>query len=265
MAPPEVIQDVTGAPVGFAGPVGLEGLRIIADWEVPGVADGVTGGNAADEHYVGVQYGRDYRAERVADLRNAESGEPCPKCGAGTLTTYDGIEVGNTFMLGTKYSEALGARFLDEAGDEKPCIMGSYGIGITRSAQAAVEANHDADGIIWPFALAPYQILVLPLNMAKPELVAAAEKIYADFSEAGFDVLLDDREERGGVKFKDADLIGIPLQVIVGERGLKKGQVEVKVRKSGERFAVEPAGLVQACRDLAIAEMASPSRESAPA
>jgi prolyl-tRNA synthetase len=253
MAPPERIAEITGAPVGFAGPVGLDGVRIVADYEIAGIADGVTGGNEADMHYTGVQWGRDFEASTLADLRNAEPGEPCPKCGKGHLIKYAGIEVGNTFMLGTKYSEALGAKFLDESGAEKPCIMGSYGIGITRSAQAAVESGHDENGIIWPYSIAPYHVLVLPVNMAKPELVEAAENIYADLSSAGFEVLFDDRNERGGVKFKDADLIGVPIQLIVGERGLAQGEVEVKIRKTGERKNVAPAKLAETCRELAKA------------
>jgi len=251
LATPDVIQGVTGAPVGFAGPVGLKNVRIVADYEIPAIADGVTGGNEIDTHYTGVQWGRDYPEVELADLRNAEAGEPCPRCDGGKLYRYAGIEVGNVFMLGTKYSSALGAKFLDEQGAERPCVMGSYGIGITRSAQAAVESGHDENGIIWPYPIAPYQVLVLPVNMAKPELVAAAEEIYGELVSAGFEVLFDDRNERGGVKFKDADLVGIPIQVVVGERGLAKGEVEVKIRRSGERLNVPPAELVSACRKIA--------------
>jgi prolyl-tRNA synthetase len=251
MAPPETVERVTHASVGFAGPVGLKGVRIVADWEVPAIADGVTGANAADVHYTGVQFGRDYSTPEVQDLRNAEQGETCPRCGAGELEKFTGIEVGNTFMLGTKYSEAMGARFLDEEGKEKPCIMGSYGIGITRTAQSAVEAYHDEAGIVWPYAIAPYHILVLPLNVRKEELMKAATDLYEALQAAGFEVLLDDRDERGGVKFNDADLIGIPLQVIVGDRGLANGLVEVKTRQDGKRKEVLLADLVSYCQTMA--------------
>jgi prolyl-tRNA synthetase len=257
LAAPEVIERLTRAPVGFAGPVGLEGVRILADSEIPAIADGVTGANAADAHFTGVQYGRDYRALQVLDLRNAVAGDSCPRCRRGRLQHFKGIEVGNTFMLGTKYSEALGAVFLDESGKERPCVMGSYGIGITRTAQAAVEAFHDEAGIVWPWTLAPYQILLLPLNMRSVALVDTCERLYSELVEAGFEVLMDDRDERGGVKFKDADLVGIPVQVILGERGLGAGTVEVKLRKSGQRQEVPLPEVCARLRQLAK-ELAAP-------
>jgi prolyl-tRNA synthetase len=251
MAPPEAVDRITGAPVGFAGPVGLKGVRIVADWEIPAVADGVTGANATDQHFTGVQFGRDYITEEIVDLRNAEHGEPCPRCDRGTLEKFTGIEVGNTFMLGTKYSEALGAQFLDEEGKKKPCIMGSYGIGITRTAQSAVEAYHDDAGIVWPYTIAPYQVLVMPLNVRKDDLMKAATDLYEALQGDGFEVLLDDRDERGGVKFNDADLIGIPLQIIVGDRGLAKGVVEVKTRQDGNREEVSLSSIVSYCHTKA--------------
>jgi prolyl-tRNA synthetase len=251
MAAPEVIQQVTGAPVGFAGPVGLSGVRVVADREVAAIVDGVTGANAADAHFVGVSWGRDFSTTDLADLRKAQPGEPCPRCERGKLSAYAGIEVGNTFMLGTKYSLALGAKILDEEGNEKPCIMGSYGIGITRTAQAAVEAGHDDDGIVWPYPIAPYQILLLPLNVQSDAVVKAAEELYTQFTEAGFEVLLDDRDERGGVKFKDADLIGIPIQVVVGDRGLAAGEIEVKVRATGMRHKAPRADVFALCGRIA--------------
>jgi prolyl-tRNA synthetase len=251
LASPDVIQKATGAAVGFAGPVGLSGLRIIADREVPGISSGVTGGNETDMHYVGVAWGRDFATDEVVDIRNAEAGEGCPRCDGGHLQAYSNIEVGNTFMLGTKYSQALGAQIMDEAGVERPCVMGSYGIGITRSAQAAVEAGHDDDGIVWPWPLAPYQVLLLPLNMQSDGVVAAAEELYVELSQEGFEVLLDDRDERGGVKFKDADLVGIPIQVVIGERGLATGEVEVKIRKSGVRHKVARKEVPAVCQRIA--------------
>jgi len=258
LAESAVIERVTGAPVGFAGPVGLSKVRILADFELAGVSDGVTGANRADAHYTGVQYGRDYTAESLLDLRNAVAGDLCTRCRKGRLEQFKGIEVGNTFMLGTKYSAALGAVFLDEAGKERPCVMGSYGIGITRTAQAAVEAFHDEAGILWPWALAPYHIQLLPLNVRNAELVSMAERMYSELQDAGFEVLLDDRDERGGVKFKDADLVGVPVQVILGERGLASGQAEVKVRRSGQRQEVPLSGLTSHLKALA-SELASPA------
>lgn len=251
MATPDRVTRITGASVGFAGPVGLSGVKIIADWEVPAIADGITGGNESDTHYVGVQFDRDYTVDGLFDLRNSEPGDPCPRCGDGTLSSYAGIEVGNTFMLGTRYTEALGVTFLDESGKKQTPIMGSYGIGITRSAQAAVEASHDEHGIIWPYAIAPYQIVILPINVRKPELLKAAESLYDELIGSGFEVLLDDRDERGGVKFKDADLIGIPIQIIVGDRGLTQNEIEIKVRQSGQRLTAPLDGLVAACKEIA--------------
>ena len=251
LATPEVIEKATGAPVGFAGPVGLAGLRVLADRDVPAICDGVTGANEADMHYAGVTWKRDFKADEIADLRKAVAGEGCPRCNGGHLKVYSGIEVGNTFMLGTKYSKALGATIMDEAGVERPCVMGSYGIGITRSAQAAVEAGHDENGIIWPLPLAPFQILLLPLNMQSEGVVRAAEEIYRELEQDRFEVLLDDRDERGGVKFKDADLIGIPIQVVIGERGLAAGELEIKVRKSGVRHKVARSEVTARCRQIA--------------
>lgn len=257
LAGPEVIERVTGAPIGFAGPVGLSGVRILADLELSFVADGVTGANAADTHYTGVQMGRDYKAETL-DLRNAVAGDDCPRCGKGPLQQFKGIEVGNTFMLGTKYSTALGAIFLDESGKERPCVMGSYGIGITRTAQAAVESFHDEAGIVWPWALAPYQILLLPLNVRNAALLETSERMYDELTQAGFEVLLDDRDERGGVKFNDADLVGIPVQVILGERGLAAGKAEVKVRRTGRRQEVPFSELTSHLGQLAQ-ELSAPA------
>lgn len=257
LAGEDLILRVSGAPVGFAGPVGLKAAKVWADLEVPAIAAGVTGANAADLHFVGVQYGRDYTAEKVLDLRNAQDGDPCPRCEEGRLEHFKGIEVGNTFMLGTKYSEALGAVFLDETGQERPCVMGSYGIGITRTAQAAVEASHDEAGIIWPWSIAPYEILILPLNVSKPALMEAAMGLYDSLRAEGFDVLLDDRDERGGVKFKDADLIGVPVQIILGERGMTSGIAEVKVRKTGQRLEIRLAEVLPHLVGLAASLSAS--------
>ncbi|OHB73124.1 MAG: proline--tRNA ligase, partial [Planctomycetes bacterium RBG_13_63_9] len=230
LAEPKVIQKVTGAPVGFAGPVAMaQRIPIWADRDVAHMANSVTGANQDDAHLTGVNLDRDFRVAHFADLRNAVDGDPCPRC-SSRLTMQHAIEAGHVFKLGTKYSEALGAKFLDEKEQQHPIIMGCYGIGINRILAALVETSHDADGIIWPVALAPYEVLLVPLNASDQRAVEAAEQLYHELSDAGLEVLLDDRDARPGVKFKDADLVGIPLRVVLGERGLKQRHVEVKWR-----------------------------------
>ncbi|HXI10053.1 MAG TPA: proline--tRNA ligase [Thermodesulfobacteriota bacterium] len=231
LAGDEAVRKATGAPVGFAGPVGLK-IPVYADYSVKGVSIGVTGANEADTHLVNVSPARDFKAEYL-DVRNAVAGDRCPRC-SGSLVIKRGIEVGHIFKLGTKYSEAMGATFLDESGAEKPMIMGCYGIGVGRTAAASVEQNHDEFGIIWPAPLAPFDCEVVPVNVKDAESLKVAEEIYSTLRASGVDALLDDRDERAGVKFKDADLIGIPLRVTVGERNLKQGLVEIKERRSGE-------------------------------
>ena len=230
LAPPEVIQQVTGAPVGFAGPVGLaQKVPIFADRDVQCVVNGVTGANAADAHLTGVNLGRDFTVDGFADLRNAVDGDPCPRC-SSVVRLHQAIEVGHVFKLGTKYSEALGAKFLDAKEQQQTIIMGCYGIGINRIVAALIETCHDANGIIWPISIAPYEVLLLPLNVAHQPTRQTAEKLYQELSSAGIEVLLDDRDCRAGVKFKDADLIGIPLRVVISERGVKDGKLELKWR-----------------------------------
>ncbi len=230
MASPEVIFKATGAPVGFSGPVGLAAdIRVIADWRVRGMANFVTGANKADRHLVNVNLSRDVGRLELADIAQVRRGDPCHDCGK-PLKSRRGIEVSQIFKLGTKYSEAMGATYLGADGVARPFIMGCYGLGVTRTVAAAIEAFHDESGIIWPMSIAPYHVLVLPVNVSHPETLAAAEEIYDELSRSGIDVLLDDREERPGVKFKDADLIGIPLRVTVGEKGLSQGLVELKER-----------------------------------
>ncbi len=234
LAGAEDVRRITKAPVGFAGPVGLSGVEIIADTEVAALPNFVSGANEGDYHIKNINAGRDFKPSRVADIKVAVEGESCAACGKGKLAASRGIEVGNTFSLGTKYSASLKATFLDEKGEEKPFIMGSYGIGITRTAQAAVEKFHDADGIIWPKTMAPFQVEIIPVKMDDPKQAEVAEKLYQEFSAAGIEPLLDDRNDRAGVKFKDADLIGIPIQIVIGDRGLKEGKLEFKVRKTKE-------------------------------
>jgi len=230
LAEADVIQQLTGAPVGFAGPVGLE-IPIWADHDVAGMANAVVGANEADQHYTGANLGRDFEVpeKQFADLRNAGHGDPAPG-GSGTLELRHAIEVGHVFKLGTKYSEALGAKFLDDQEQQHPIIMGCYGIGVNRILAALIETRHDDKGIVWPLSLAPYEVIVDPLNASQPEIIEAAANLHDALSDAGVDVLLDDRDVRAGVKFKDADLIGIPLRVVIGGRGLKQGNFEVKWR-----------------------------------
>lgn len=239
LASPEIIERVSGAPVGFTGPVGLrEQVKIVADWEAVVVEDAVVGANAADAHLAGANYGVDYSADIIADIRNVVAGDACPRCGA-ELRGARGVEVGHLFKLGTKYSSALGVNYLDEGGVDNPVVMGCYGIGITRTAAAIIEAHHDDDGIIWPMSVAPYQVLVMPLNTSENLQVEVAERIYSELGGYGVEVVIDDRDERPGVKFKDADLIGFPIRVIVGPKHLGDGKVEVSMRSDGGVELVE--------------------------
>jgi len=233
LANEETVLKLTGAPSGFAGPVGLN-LRILADHAVKTMADFVVGANKGDTHLSGVNVGRDFEVAEFADLREAIAGDPCPRC-AGKLEVWRGIEVGHVFKLGTKYSEALGATVQDESGQERTLVMGCYGIGIGRTVASSIEQNNDENGIIWPLPIAPFQVLITMLNPKDEEVSAASEKLYRELVDASIEVLLDDRDERPGSKFKDADLIGIPLRVTVGARGLKEGAFEFQRRAGGER------------------------------
>ncbi len=236
LATEEKIAQATNAPVGFIGPVGLK-LPVYADWSVRDITGGVTGANEADAHLVNVQPGRDFTPV-YADLRNAVENDGCPRC-KGTLSIKRGIEVGHVFKLGTKYSTAMGATFLDEQGKERLMIMGCYGIGIGRTAAASIEQNHDANGIIWPRPLAPFACEIVPVNVKDEGSLRAAEALYDTLNKLGIETLLDDRDERAGVKFKDADLIGIPVRVTFGERNLKQGLVEIKERREKEARLVK--------------------------
>ena len=228
LADEKTIRDVTGAPVGFAGPVVIR-CRVVADHDVPQIVDAVTGANAADRHLTGVNVGRDYMLETSHDLRNAAPGDPCPRS-EGTLEMAHGIEVGHVFKLGTKYTVSLGADFLDEKEQRHPIIMGCYGIGVNRIIAGLAETRHDENGLIWPLSVAPYEVLVIPINVEDQFVCQTAERYYSELRASGVDVLLDDRNARPGVKFKDADLIGIPLRVVIGGKGLQEGKVEVKAR-----------------------------------
>jgi prolyl-tRNA synthetase len=261
LADASTIESVTGAPVGFAGPVGLKDVEIIADYAVMSVKDGVTGANKADAHLTGVVPGRDFKASSVADLRMAGDGDPCPECGMPMEASH-GIEVGHVFQLGTKYSKSLGATFLDQDGREKPYIMGCYGIGLNRIAAAIVESFSDDDGIVWPPSIAPYQVAILPLKVGNEEIMRASESAHDALDEAGIDVILDDRDESPGSKFKDADLIGFPLKVVVGRGYEKNGTLELQVRTDGSQKDVKPENLVEEVRN-ALTEQEHSCRQDA--
>ncbi|HXQ31781.1 MAG TPA: proline--tRNA ligase [Steroidobacteraceae bacterium] len=233
MAAPERIARELGAEIGFLGPVGLQ-CRVYADHSALASADFVCGANERDAHLTGVNWGRDLPEPAAADLRNAVNGDPSPS-GKGTLSVVRGIEVGHVFKLGRKYSEALGATVLDEQGRTVTLLMGCYGIGVTRVIAAAIEQNHDERGIIWPEPLAPFDVALVPINLQKSTRVReASERLYAELTVAGFEVLFDDREARTGVKFADAELYGIPHRIVVGERGLDAGRLEYRHRRATE-------------------------------
>ncbi len=230
LASDEEVERATGAPVGFAGPVGLpEDLRLIADPTVRGLTHFACGANAADAHLTGVDWGRDAEPGEWVDVLLVGAGDPCPRSGSA-LELSRGIEVGHIFKLGRKYSSSMGCNFLDDQGGDLPMTMGCYGLGIGRTVAAAIEQGHDDDGIIWPLPLAPFQVLLITLGAQNEEVVETAEGIYGELQERGVEVLYDDRPERPGVKFNDADLIGIPVRVVIGQRGLAEGKVEVSLR-----------------------------------
>jgi prolyl-tRNA synthetase len=230
------IQRVTGGPEGFSGPVGVTGLPIVADHEVRGLRNLVVGANAPDRHYVNANVGRDFVVERYLDVRLVSEADPCPRCGK-PLRIVRGIEVGHVFKLGTKYSTGMHATYLDAEGTAHPLVMGCYGIGVGRTAAAAVEQHHDADGIIWPMAIAPLQVMIVPVNVHDGPGWATAQRLHDELETAGVEVLLDDRDERAGVKFKDADLIGLPLRLTIG-KALAQGQVELTARRTRRTIMV---------------------------
>ncbi len=228
--------DFTGTPTGYLGPVGLH-LRIVADLEVLKMANFTVGANEKNFHLQNVNRGRDFTVDETADLRMITEKDRCPQCG-GELELTRGIEVGHIFKLGTTYSEALKATFLDDQGQEIPFIMGCYGIGVSRTVASSIEQNHDKDGIIFPLPIAPFQAILLNLSTRDKEITAAAESLYEELTKQGIEVLIDDRDERPGIKFKDADLIGIPFRVMVGKSLTKEGKIEIRDRKSGETISV---------------------------
>ncbi|MGB9802520.1 proline--tRNA ligase, partial [Desulfofundulus sp.] len=244
LADPATVKRVTGAAVGYAGPVGLQDVRLVADDEVMLLVNAVAGANRDDAHLVNVNPGRDFTPRVVADIRVVRAGDPCPKCGA-PLEETRGIEVGQIFKLGDKYSRALGATYLDEHGQSRAIIMGCYGIGVTRTMAAAVEQNHDENGIIWPVSIAPFHVAVIPVNHRDERQVSLAEKVYLELQASGVEVVLDDRAERAGVKFKDADLVGYPLRITVGNQAVQTGELEVRRRAGGETRLVPQEQIVK--------------------
>jgi prolyl-tRNA synthetase len=242
LAEASVVERVTGAPVGFAGPVGLaQPVRVIADREVEFVRDGVVGANAADAHLVHVLPGRDFPHPEYLDLRTAVEGDVSPANPDHKLLTQRGIEVGHVFNLGTRYSDPMKATFNDDDGTVRPIMMGCYGIGVSRTVAAAVEQSHDDGGIVWPITIAPFEVVIMLLNAKDDVQRQAAESLYTELKKAGVDVLLDDRDERPGSKFKDADLIGYPVQVVVG-KGLAEGNLEMSLRRAKGEKKVVPVG-----------------------
>jgi len=257
LASAEVIERVTSAPVGFAGPVGLKGVPIIADYDLHSAADMVTGANEADAHLIHVTLGRDFQVDRLADLRNDVDGDPCPRCSTA-LVQKSGIELGHIFKLGTSYSERMNAAYVGPEGKQHPIVMGCYGIGISRLVAAAVEAYHDDDGIIWPLSIAPFHVIIVVVNSSDQAQAALAEQAHSLLEKAALEPLLDDRALPPGPKFKDADLVGIPLQIIVGKKAAA-GQVEVRRRRvQGSQFLAPEEAAAWAQK---MVQSACPARE----
>lgn len=248
----EAAITAAGGSAGFMSPIGIkDGTVIVVDPTVMEMYNAVAGANETDHHFINVNPRRDFEREKliVADIRLVKAGDPCPHCGAPLKMTR-GIEVGQVFTLGNKYSKALNASFLDENGREKFFEMGCYGIGVGRTMQAAIEQSNDENGIIWSRAIAPFEVVVVPVNAKNAEQLSAAEEIYEELRAAGVDVLLDDRSERAGVKFTDCDLIGYPLRITIGPKAIKEGTVEIKVRRTGEISTVERGNYLSAVRSL---------------
>jgi prolyl-tRNA synthetase len=259
LAVDKVVEEATGAPVGFAGPVGLK-IPIYCDLEVCALSSFVCGANAADAHYKNVVSKRDFLPTVCGDFRDAAVGDACPRCEKGHFIGYRGVEVGQVFFLGTKYSVPMKCNFLDTDGKEKPMTMGCYGIGVTRIAAAAIEQNHDKDGIVWPVAIAPFEVALVSLQAGDPQVTEVAERLYAELEKAGLEVLFDDRDERPGVKFKDADLVGLPYRIAVGKKGVAEGVVELKARRGSEVLKVKIDEVVAMVSAKIVAERGGEKR-----
>ncbi len=253
LADDKEVFDATGVPTGYLGPVGIA-IRTVADQEVAVMQNFYAGGNEKNYHLKNVNYGRDFQVEAIADLRQITTSDPCPECG-GTLETTEGIEVGHVFKLGTGYSESMNATFQDKDGQQKPFVMGCYGIGVSRIVAAAIEQNHDDKGIIFPVPLAPYTVIIVNLGINDETINSAAEKLYEELQAAGLEVLIDDRDERPGFKFKDADLLGIPYRVTVGKSFAEKGTLEIKHRKDGTIEELTMEETVRSLKTIILAEL----------
>ncbi len=251
----KAVFDATGVPAGYLGPVGLR-IRLIVDQEVAAMPGFYAGANEKNFHVRNVNYARDLHSATVADLRQITTSDPCPECG-GRLEQAEGIEVGHVFKLGTGYSESMNATFQDKDGKDKHLVMGCYGIGVSRVVAAAIEQNHDDNGVIFPVPLAPYTVTVLNLGINEPSINEAAENLYSELQAAGLEVLFDDRDERPGFKFKDADLLGIPYRVTVGQSLAKQGTVEIRRRKDGQTEEMSPAEAVKFLKSKISAELGS--------
>lgn len=247
MATDDEVLRFTGSPPGFLGPLGLkEEMQVVADYAIEAMTDFVIGANETDQHYTGANAGRDFKISQIDDIRLIGAGDPCPRCPDGKLEVWRGIEVGHVFKLGTKYSSSMNATYLDKDGREQIIFMGCYGIGIGRTVAASIEQNYDENGVIWPLPLAPFHCSVVAINAQKDEAVmVAAQDIHDRLEAAGVEVLLDDRDERPGVKFKDHDLIGIPLRIVVGGKNLVDGKVEFKQRAGGEMQLITPEQAIE--------------------
>jgi prolyl-tRNA synthetase len=250
---PEELLQITGADAGSIGPIGFKG-KTIADLKLKHRNNLYSGANKNDYHIGGIDLERDVPEAEYADLRTVRSGEGCPKC-RNDLEVFTAIELGHIFKLGTKYSEALGALYLDENGQEHPIVMGSYGIGVERIVACYIEQNFDDKGLIWNKALSPFDIHLIALNVKNESVVSAAEKLYGDLEKEDYEVLFDDRNAAAGFKFNDADLLGMPIQIVIGEKKLKEQKCEVKIRRTGERFDVELSELMIKLKELSAGEI----------
>ncbi len=249
LAEPSATKDILGCEIGSLGPVGVSSdVEVIADTAIEAIVNGVTGANEEDYHYINVNPGRDFNVAAYVDLRFIQEGDPSPD-GKGTIQFAKGIEVGHVFKLGTRYSEAMNAVFLDENGRTQPMIMGCYGIGVSRTVAAIAEQFNDEKGLVWPANMAPYQVHLIPVNMKDETQATVAQQLYTECKAAGLDVLMDDRHERAGVKFADSDLIGLPIRVTVGKKAAE-GIFEVKIRKTGEVLEVAGADLIATVQEL---------------
>ncbi len=249
------VKGKLGVPLGFAGPIGIDGITIVADQSVKSIRGGVTGANKVDYHYRNVNSERDFIPKDYTDIRLVREGDLCPNC-EGRIKIFRGIELGHIFKLGDKYTKAFSVTYLDEDGQTKVPLMGCYGIGVERTVAAVIEQNHDENGIIWPISIAPFHLYLLPIKYGG-KTKEVCDEIYRKLTDEGFEVLLDDRDLRPGVKFKDADLIGIPFRVTIGDRGLEKNRVELINRKTGTREQVNVDGLVSNVREKILTEINS--------